>query len=508
MKRYILLVLAMCFTSVPALALTIDWSGLFRADNNLIHDYQHDFDRAGYETSAAGGEYVQGAGQRTATYSTMFARLKPKILVNDNVIVHSEWNIGDPELGFFGRSVPRSEVYDPVSTGKGALEISASRLWLDTHTDFGTLQVGRAPMHWGLGVIFNSGDNTWDRFQSTMDTIRLNSKFGYLTLMPLYAKVATGRSLGGSNNPNTSAVMAGSDDITDYGLALKYENPEEELEGGFLYYKRNSGDQQTSILFPGSATVYSTGVNGMNLKLYDLYARKVWKRFELKGELPIFGGEIGDVNRVGSRNSYRGFGFATEATLTYDTWKHLLKFGQASGQPTAETGRRGNNHNALYFNRNYKLGSILFRYNLHGFGVANTDPTYPSTSAPTTNYNSPYDAAIVNARYLMLATERQGEQWTWNAGVVFAKAREFASSGKDFFNYRTRAWQTAVTDQGDNLGFEVDTGLQYRWDESITFGSDLGVFFPGSYYTFSNSTTIGTKADRVAAFSLSVATAF
>ncbi|PMY12524.1 hypothetical protein C1X42_32810, partial [Pseudomonas sp. FW305-BF8] len=68
------------------------------------------------------------------------------------------------------------------------MNITAARLWLDTHTDFGTLQVGRAPMHWGLGAILNSGDGVYDRFQSTADTIRLVSKFGYFTFMPFYAK--------------------------------------------------------------------------------------------------------------------------------------------------------------------------------------------------------------------------------------------------------------------------------------------------------------------------------
>lgn len=509
--RLVIFTLSLSLFCNNADALTIDWSGYFRGDNNFVHNYQHDMSAPGYTNANGTGEYVKGEGAKNATFSSYFLKLKPKVLVNDNVTVYSEWNIGDPEAGFFGRGVPRQEINNPLTTRKGDLDISASRLWLDTHTDFGTLQVGRAPMNWGLGVVFHSGDNPWDRYQSTMDTIRLNSKFGYLSFMPIYAKMAMGRSLAGAQNPTTGNVVGGSDDITDYGIALKFDNPEEELEAGFLYYKRSANDQQTNIFFPGGSTAYSAGYNGMNVKLFDFYARKVWKRFELKGEMPIYTGEIGDVNNVGSRNNYKGIGMAAEASLNMDTWKHTLKFGQASGQGPVETGKRGNNFGALYFNRNYKLGNILFRYNLNGFGPANADPLYPSTTSSANSPNttvSPYDAAIVNARYFMLGTERMGEQWGWNLGFVYATAREHAVKGKDFYNHRTRAWETATLDQASDLGFELDTGLKYKWDESITFGADLGLFFPGDYYSFSNYVLAPTKTDRVTAINFTVATVF
>ncbi|WP_218276503.1 hypothetical protein, partial [Pseudomonas sp. FW305-BF8] len=84
--------------------------------------------------------------------------------------------------------VPSYDHGNPIGDSRNGMNITAARLWLDTHTDFGTLQVGRAPMHWGLGAILNSGDGVYDRFQSTADTIRLVSKFGYFTFMPFYAK--------------------------------------------------------------------------------------------------------------------------------------------------------------------------------------------------------------------------------------------------------------------------------------------------------------------------------
>ena len=35
----------------------------------------------------------------------------------------------------------------------------------------------------------------------------------------------------------------------------------------------------------------------------------------------------------------------------------------------------------------------------------------------------------------------------------------------------------------------MDYLLAYQWDESMRLGVDLGLFIPGSYYKFSNSST-------------------
>lgn len=498
------------FITTSAHALTVDWNGFFRADNNFVFDYQLDRAAPGNSNDPnAGGEYIRGEGQKGATFTTFFAKLKPKVLVNDNVIVRSEWNLGDPVAGFFGRGVPRSDQNNSLTTRKDALDISVARLWMDVHTDFGTLQVGRAPMHWGLGTIFNSGDGPFDRFQSTSDTIRLLSKFGYLTLMPLYAKESMGRSLGGTANPLPTAdsVGQGSDDVTDYGLALKYENPEEDLDAGAMFYKRNASDGQNTFIYPSTATSYTAGKNGMNLKLVDLYAKKTWRRLEIGGEIPFYSGEIGDVNGVGKRNSYKATALALEAALNYDSWRHMMKVGTVPGQGPTTTGARGEAFHAVYLHRNYKLGQILFRYNLGGFGPVNPDPISPNTYNASQPAN-PYDAAITNAKYLMLATEKKGEQWSFGAGLVFAKANEVAMRGKDFFNHRTRQWSTAVADQANNMGLEFDLGTKYAWDDNVSFGADWGVLFPGKYFAFINRANVDGNTDTAHAISFSAATTF
>lgn len=507
------------FVAPAAHALTLDWAGHFRADHNFVHDYQMDKSAPGYSNSGDTGEYIQGQGKKTTTFSSMFMRLKPRVLVNDNVIVRSEWNVGDPVAGFFGRGIPREDRNNPLSTQKDSMDLTVSRLWLDVHTDFGTLQAGRAPMQWGLGVIFNAGDGPFDRYQSTSDTIRLISKFGYLSLMPLYAKNAMGQNLAGARNPLTGNILTGSDDVTDYGLALKYENTEEDVEAGILYYKRNANDVQTNYYYPAGQATYNGGANGMNLKLINLYGKKSWRRVDLGAEIPIFSGAIGDMNGVGSRNAYKATAIAVEAGLNYDTWKHKLKLGTAPGQNPTQSGaaNRGKTFSAMQFHRAYKLGQILFNYNLGNFGAANPDAvpsstaataTSPAGTSTSTTAVSPYDVGITNTKYVMLSSEKRWEQWGLNFGVVWAKANESAVAGKDAFNHRTKQWFTSVANQGTNLGIEVDFGTRYNWDDNISFGADLGMLFPGDYYKFVNRAGRESPANTVTALSFSAATVF
>lgn len=515
-KKYLLSVagLAALGFSPRAEALTLDWGGYFRADYNYVGNYVGD-STAGVNTD------------RNTSYSTVFMKLRPRVLVNDNVIVRSEWDIGDQVYGVFGRGITREERSDVLGTDKAPFPIGARRIWLDVHTDFGTVQVGRAPFHWGLGAIFNAGDNPSDRFQSTMDTIRLVSKFGYLSVMPLYAKNALGRSLGGARNPINAVpptafdtVASGSDDVTDYGLALRYENPEEEIEGGALYLKRTASDSQNSYYYRGAfPRSFATGANGMNLKLINVYAKKTFKRLEIGAELPTFSGTVADITESSARNSYSAIGFAGEAALKYDTWRHSLKFGMAPGQEAAAgtgAGNRGNSFKAMNFHRAYKLGLILFNYNLQNFGAGNPDAV-PGSPTSADRVVSPYDASITNARYVMFSTEKRWEQWGVNAGVVWAQASQSAKAGRDFFNSQTHSWYKADGDQGKNLGVEIDVGARYNWDDNISFGLDAGLLLPGDALKVTGSRAtaapgIGAQVTgldkNVAAISLSASTVF
>src|SRR5262249_49759634 len=62
----------------------------------------------------------------------------------------------------------------PPSSGVNSLKdsIVVKRAWGEDASPVGELRFGRMPFHWGLGMMFNSGDGPDDDYQSTVDRIQ------------------------------------------------------------------------------------------------------------------------------------------------------------------------------------------------------------------------------------------------------------------------------------------------------------------------------------------------
>ncbi len=212
-----------------AQALELDWSGQFWAEFNFVHNYAMDPSEQGANRDpirAAGrGYYVSGGGYQDANFQNLFLRLRPKLVVNDNIYIKSEWWVGDPIFGgIFGSSLPYSadqrQYYSNQSRGSF---ITAQRIWGEFVSDVGTFQVGRVPLHWGLGVVWNGGENLWDRYMSTGDAIRWVAKFGSFSLVPSIIVSSSGNTIAGSSSvtPLGSTPGIGSGGVTDYSLIFK-----------------------------------------------------------------------------------------------------------------------------------------------------------------------------------------------------------------------------------------------------------------------------------------------
>src|SRR5581483_12091168 len=91
--------------------------------------------------------------------------------------------------------------------------ITAQRYWGEFDSDIGIFEIGRAPLDWGLGLIWNRGDGIWgrgskktdhpedkketygrpwDRYESTGDQVRLVSRFGSFIFSPAYILYSAG----------------------------------------------------------------------------------------------------------------------------------------------------------------------------------------------------------------------------------------------------------------------------------------------------------------------------
>jgi len=506
---------AFAFVSVAqvqvASALELDWSGQFRAEYHFLHNYSFDSTDAalGFDTAryGAGGYYLPSGGKKDATFETLFLRLRPKVIVNDNIYIKSEFWLGDPVYGIFGNAVPgtgdQRQFYSNQSRGS---TITAQRFWAEFLSDIGTVQVGRAPLHWGLGVVWNSGDGLWDRYQSTGDTVRLISKFGAFSVIPSFIVYSTGNAVGGSGRFDTSSATSGL--LTnglgsggEYTLALKYENLDDDLEGGVNFIRRLAGAGQDPN--GGYLSPFSSGVAALNYNIWDIYAKKRFGKLTLAAEAPITSGQLGTPSGQGM--DYATFALAAEADWKItDTWELQLKGGHAPGQQNSGSATP-DKFTAFFFNPAYHLGNIMFNYQTGNFFGPNT----ANNPAASGSQRSPFDNPIVNANYLMGSAIIHTEKWTFNGGLVYAHADKTAANGQYFYNTLRRqliAPNAGNGDQSGSLGVETDLGVAFQWDEFFTFRTDLGVLFPGAFWKYTNlaNTENATSAVYNAAFRVGV----
>jgi hypothetical protein len=459
-------------------AMDLDWSGQFRSEAVMINNYAPEVYHG--ETAANGGYEVQPAGSKDARFETLFLRLKPKLIVNDNVVIKSEWWLGNPVTGFYGADYPgttRSDQRHYDSTYSGGSVITAQRFWAEFLTDLGTFQVGRAPQHWGLGLVHNSGDGLWDRYQSTGDTFKMIAKFGNFSLIPSSTKYDMGSAVGGTCVAGTGTTcdhLAGGAGLSEYAVGLRYENPDEDFEGGVQMVRRIAGYREESKWINNQG-------GGINLTIWDIYAKKRMGKLDFNLEAPIFNGEI-------SGRQYKSYALALELKYrSSDAWSFQAKAGKVPGQPNSPgTGVADTQKwQMVSLHPNYHLGMLLFNYNFGNFS-GNNNPTHSAGAAG--DVKSIYDAPITNANYLMLGTTLTADKWQFSGTFVTAKADRTAHTGDQYFNSQTRAYSTvaATHDQGSGLGTEFDLGAALNWDEFTTFAVDFGLLFQGNYFKFGN----------------------
>ena len=490
-------ILVFCW-SLPSIALELDWSGQFRTGTHWIRNYALDSDAGRVRDTtkeSAGGYYIPGGGASNASFQTLFMRLRPTVVVNDNIYVKSDWWLGDPVFGFFGNAAP----YTPdqrqfYSSQSRSSIISAQRFWGEFLSDVGTVQVGRVPLHWGLGLTWNSGEGVWDRYASTGDAIRLLSKFGSFSFSASIIKYSMGNTIAGAcvSTPIGCSTIAGGGGLSDYSLLIKYENPDEDFEGGVNFIKRLAGaGQDPNAGFMGPGLVGSTQASaGMNYNTWDLYGRKKFGKFSVAGEVPIVTGELAGL-------SYKTYAIALETAYRFsDRWEVSSKLGRAPGQPNAAN-NQVDKFKSYFFNPNYQIGLIMFNYQLANFAGPHT-VNNPITSQST--LLSPFDNPITNANYFSLHGGFSTDKWNFHSTFVMAKAVESAINGSAFFNSWRRRFYPNVSqkDQDSFLGWELDLGTTFKWDDFFLLALDGGIFFPGGFYKFSNVGTDNPTSSVIA----------
>jgi uncharacterized protein (TIGR04551 family) len=288
------------------------------------------------------------------------------------------------------------------------------RAWGEYATPLGELRFGRMPNHWGLGMLFNSGDGHDDDAQSTVDRVMFASGIKVLDLVVAGMRdfpnegATTGLPYAGGETYD----RAQQDDVDQYGLLLmRSKSPElTKLElsrdnlvfnsGLYLSYRSQllANDQagNTGANVPGAAptTLANNGFSrrGLTLWLPDLWLQLLYKKLRVEVEAAAVLGSVESTSTTANNGSdflegqqserkLRQFGFAFELQqkLVEDRLRLTFKSGWASGDPDAfdpdtvgdlipGAGEQQVNDDTIStfrFHPTYRVDSILNRYSLH-----------------------------------------------------------------------------------------------------------------------------------------------
>ncbi|MCO4794048.1 MAG: hypothetical protein KC493_10065 [Bacteriovoracaceae bacterium] len=478
LKSFIAFILLM-----PSMAwsLPIDWHGAFGVDTTLIDNFRRiesTADRTA--TSGTGTEEVSlGAGNHAnASWQSYVFRLNPVIIVNDSASLKGEITSGYGRGGHLGEdnannvdtgagtnNFGNSLYYYNQSSGSNNLVMN--KFYMELYSDTATYQIGRHSFHWGLGGIINSGDDLWDRHSFTRDGITMNIKLGSFHIKPYWGKVSQGSSFTRATNTK------------EYGFSLLYDNPERDMSFGLLYGKKVSNAFSNVEDTPNGSS--STTLGETNVKVTDIYFQKSFGPLDFALEIPLMGGEVGNVYSGTSVVKYKAKAILFESNFkATDSWKMGFDAGQVGGDAGTQS-----SFDAMYLNPNYQIANILFRYNLNAVSTGN------STS------KNIYDSYITNTTYFKLRTEYVGEKWSWNAAIIKAIANETADAGAAAYDHETNTLITSsATTQSDDLGMEIDLGFKYKWNDEIHVGGNFGYLMAGDYFSYTNSTSVVNSADN------------
>lgn len=456
------------FVSQKAFSLPIDWKGVFTADTLLIDQYRRV--EGNNNTNSDSNQVISQAtgGEDNASLQNYKLRLNPTIIVNDGASLHGEITSGYAYGGQFGDSSQtgyRDSTFSNAlyfyNTSDSDSNLILRKFYLELFSDTGNYYIGRQSHDWGLGLVYDSGDNILDRHATIRDGLKAVYNIGFFSLSPYYYKIDL------SNDGLTKENNA-----KEYGIDLLYDNPERELQFGIVFGKKNSKTSNTfykSDINAPAGTPRSLGET--DVKIIDLFIAKQFGDFHVAFEGAFLDGDIGAVYTSGQNAKYKAKAMIAETKYKLnDNWNFGFDLGYVPGDD-------GNisSFDAMYLHPNYQIANLMFRYNMQA--VAN-----PSTQ-------SIYDSSITNATFFKLYAKWDGGTWTWTVAAIYATADETASNGKQAFNHTKNEVFTANANQADDYGFELDVNFDYRWNDNITIQGALGYHFVGDYYAYEDSTT-------------------
>lgn len=449
----------------------IEWKGTYRFEGVSVQNPE-----------------LADSNEETAAYMLQHLVLMPKITAYDGLTIHGRFDIlnadstaypeyANSQIGdFVGGGVGSSAVTPTNSGNSNTLAenqrssfIQVNELYMNYSHEFGLLTVGRAPVHFGLGISYNNGHGEFDHWFDNRDLISYKFVTGNLSVSPTIAKLSEG-------DLNTA------DDVDDYMLELAYSNPETDLTIGILYRRRHAASSGNDV----PAGVFAAPDSSFKGEYWNFFfSRYITETIHIGLEGGIQKGEAG-----AGGIELDGFGVALE--LEYkpmdSSFAYDLKVGAASGDDPATA----NSYEGFVFDRNYDVAMLLFN---RPMGQADFFRTgyinNPSGTQTNTAASSLADVeAISNVLYIAPTVHyKWSDKWHSQIGLTYATLSEDPlNMGVD-----------------KAVGFEVDLGVDYRPYEGVRWLNRVGIFMPGSAFeggtnNFATETIFGIETKAAITF--------
>jgi len=435
-KAFLLLLLA----PLPLFAVSMNFNGHFRSDAN----YYNNLDLASNQPKS----FISGR-----------ALLQPNLVVDDHFSVRSQWSLlTSPTLS--------PDATQGLGAGQGGyvfgdpstVSLALSRAWLEWTSDFGVFRIGRMPVSWGYGLIWDAGNGVWDDFQTTYDRLEYRLHLGHVIGALAYSKA---RKL---------SVLGNVNDQDFYTLYLQYDNPEIDVEGGILYEKqsRSIGQKEDYLGTPVPAVspnpyklpathpspypLSNKGPYPMSNNVVDVYLKKTMGYFTIGGEVGWYNGSAFDYNGDGTADSMNALGVMLSTSYEYHRVKGFLEFLYASG----DADLNANHLNGFVgLNRNRRPGLILGRELL-----------------------GPYHSNTVGMGSLVV----YGDPNTFS-GVIYLRPGlrvDWSPSWASGIELIIAQKAAAAAGEAKNLGVEVDIGTEYSVYKNFDLGVNIGYLFAGN----------------------------
>ena len=423
----------------------MEWSGFYRIEGYRI-------DKS--ELSSNGNE---------KSYGLHHLVLKPKIVAADSLTIHSRFDIfnqlpmkegavSNNQMGtVWGSGVSTDGLLNTTSENQQAANLEVSQLYMTFTQEFGSLIVGRSPLHFGLGMTHNSGDGMFDHWYDTRDLLGYRILVGNLYFFPMLAKANEG------DLHNTS------NEAHDWLGHVQYKNPDTGLEMGLFYWSRSASQKPNDL----SETHDPSETNDNDLrpltgkykvKTLNFYFKRKMESFNMGVEVATQSGS------TGRQVDLSGTGVAIELDWTpqkTSAWSGGINLGYASGDDPTTT----NKYEGFIFDRNYDIAFLMFN---HPLGTA--DYLRTTTVTGRTNFDVVDVAdveAISNVTYLSPhLTYRLSDSWSIDASL-------------------TAGWlNTDPLDTGvsRDLGYELDFSFNFSPNNRVTWVNGLGILLPGEAF--------------------------